>query len=279
MSLKQFPDDQDRTAPKSSAKPLSPIGVEESFSQFVRHFGGELVGELMPKNKDLPLNADYFFRKDVVIAELKCFQKDLFSNSSDVERILQIIKRHADDGSVSGHTGLRWALGQEKIPREYYRDMLRLARRTIEAAIRKAKEQIQYTKDYLRVPQANGLLLLANDGNFFLQSHEFFGLTCRIMQERFLRSSVDGFVYFTVNMPARLPEHEREMLIWAPAYRSENNKALGTFVDELGAEWWAFYRRKIGEEGAPIRRIENGGEAIEVLKSMKFIREQRHKRR
>jgi hypothetical protein len=248
-------------------RPPPAIPVEESFNEFVEEFGGELVSKLMPRDKNLSRNADYLFRHDAVVAELKCLEKNLFNNLEDRERIGKIIQKHASDNTVSGHTGLRWVLGQEKLPDEYLRDMLNLTKRTVETTIRSAKEQIANTKAHFGLPDAQGLLLLANDGNYFLESRDFFALTCQIMQERFLESSIDGFVYFTVNMPAELPGHLREMLIWVPAYRDEKNKALSGFVNKLGFEWNRFYERKVGQ-GVPNYQTQDA----EVLSSMRFIK-------
>lgn len=66
-----------------------PIPVEEFFNEFVLEFGGELVSNLMPQNTNLPRNADYLFRKDLVVCELKCLEKDLFNNDDDVERLIK----------------------------------------------------------------------------------------------------------------------------------------------------------------------------------------------
>ncbi len=255
------------TIDSTGLKPPPPIPVEESFNEFVEEFGGELVSKLMPKDKNLPRNADYLFRQDVVVSELKCLEKDLFNNLEDVERIGKIIQKHSLNETVSGHTGFRWVLGQERLPKEYYRDMLNLTKRTIETAIRGAKKQIENTKAHFGLPNAQGLLLLANDGNYFLESREFFALTCQLMQERFLDSSIDGFVYFTVNMPAKLSGHSREMLVWVPAYRTEKNEILSSFVNKLGFEWNRFYEKKIGQE-VPNYQTQD----VEALISMKFIK-------
>src|SRR5271157_5057945 len=104
----------------SDLQPPQSILVETCFNSFVKQIGGELVSELMPKGVDAGRNADYVFRKEAVVVELKCFQKDLFNNQDDVERILKIVKRHAAGGTVSGHTAMRWVLGQEPLPREYF---------------------------------------------------------------------------------------------------------------------------------------------------------------
>lgn len=247
------------------------IPVENTFNEFVKEFGGELVSELMPKNQNLPRNADYLFRDNRVVAELKCFEKDLFNNDEDIARLEKLIKKWISNGSISGHHALRWALGQEKLPLICAQDMINLAVRTIETAIKSAKEQIKQTKDYFHINNGKGLLLLANDGNYFLEHQELFGLICRIMGKKFMNSSIDGIVYFSDNMPSKVPWLLREMSVWFPAYRKENDE-LGDFVNELGAKWISFFQRKIGEEEIPPYQLNDPVEIARLLNSMKLIK-------
>jgi hypothetical protein len=52
------------------------IDIEPAFDRLVASVrGGRLVRELMPAAPNLPLNADYIFPEDDVIAELKCLEK------------------------------------------------------------------------------------------------------------------------------------------------------------------------------------------------------------
>lgn len=261
-------------------QPPDPISVRESFAEFVREFGGEVVDDWLSKDPNPPKNADYLFRKENVVAELKCLEKDSFNDAGDVERVGRLIQKWIKNGSVDGYTAFRWVLGQEHLPAECYREMVELTARTIKTAVRSAKKQIERMKEQLNMPQANGLLLLANDGNYFLQHQHFFGLICQVMQHPdFINSSIDGFVYFTANMPVRMPEQEREMLLWSPAYRDENNKPLSSFVNAVGAKWFSFYQRKIGQEEVPTIQIEEFDAGIDALNSMSHLEQYRRRAR
>ncbi|GAC1370299.1 MAG: hypothetical protein NVS3B3_02520 [Aquirhabdus sp.] len=249
-----------------------PIPVEESFNEFVIEFGGELVSSLMSQEKTLPRNADYLFRNEHVIAELKCLEKNSFNNDEDVGRLGNLIQKWTSSKIINGSNAIKWLNGQERLPSECYQDMINLAARTIETAIRSAKKQIELTKVFFDLPEANGVLLLVNDGNYFLEHQHIFALTCQIMERKFKNSSIDGFVYFSVNMPAVMPEHKLEMLPWFPAYRDENNESLGAFINKLGEQWIAFYRNKIGQEEIPIHKIKDFDEGVEKLQSMRYLK-------
>jgi len=251
-----------------------PIPVEKHFNEFVEAFGGELVSKLMPKGKNLPRNADYLFRKDKVVCELKCLEKDLL-NEDDADRLLPLIDKWTSNGMITGHQALRWVLGQDRLNQECFRDLITLVNKTIERAMRSAKHQIQDTKDYFNLPEASGLLLIANDGNYFLEHQQFFGLISNLMERRFKDSSIDGFVYFAPNMPVFIPGHEREMIIWATGYREDNNNILDDFVNDIGEKWWDFYQNKIGQDKIAPTQFEDFDESIDLLNSMELIKEYR----
>ena len=54
------------------------IPVESAMNDCVQAFGGELGANLRP-SVNSPKNADYVFREDNVVAELKCLENDLFT--------------------------------------------------------------------------------------------------------------------------------------------------------------------------------------------------------
>ena len=224
-----------------------PLPVEATFNEYVKQFGGQLICELLQTDPQRPQNADYYFPLYGVIAELKCFEKDLFNNLDDVERINRIIKKNHDSGAVDGYRGFRWLLGQEPLPSEYRRDTIVLAKRYYENAIRKADKQIKSTKKLLNLPNARGLVLLANDGNYFSHPAEAVSLIAQVMQQHFMKSHLDGFVYFTVNTVVKVPGNDRELLFWVPSYRKTGDE-LADFVNVLGAGWGRFYEKKIGQE-------------------------------
>lgn len=223
-----------------------PIPVEASFNEFVKEVGGELVGDLIPKDPNQPKNADYLFTKSNVVVELKCFEKDLFNTPEDVPRIGKIIERHNE--KVTGSEAIQWLYRRRPAPKEYRRDMLSLARRQIEGTVRTANKQIQATKEVLNIPDARGLVLLANDGNYFLEPMQAFYLIIQVMIEHFMDCSIDGFVYFSVNVAAEDPRTDRELMFWMPSYNKEDDVELSSFVNRLGADWNSFYSRKIGQD-------------------------------
>lgn len=218
-----------------------PMELEPLFNGFVVEYGGDLVSNLIPRD-NVSLNADYVFKKHEVIAELKCFEKDLFNDKDEGARIETLVNKWIENGWLNDEnikdvlvTGL---------PKECRTDMIKAARKTIDRIIHHANKQIIATKSLLNIPNAKGLLLLCNDGNYFLSPLQFVALICDVMQKKYMESDIDGFVYFTVNQISRSPDDEIDHRIWYPVYRKEEDP-LGDFVNELGSSFNDIYYPKV----------------------------------
>lgn len=249
------------------------IDIEPCFDRFVASLGGNKIDDLLDKSVPLPKNADYVFASPELIVELKCFEKDLFNVEEDLERWQKHISNWEQRELLTGSDLIQFLFGGKPLPQECYRDLLSACRRTVEEALRKAKAQIKSSREVLGLPNAQALILLANDGNYFLQHGDMLALISNLMMTNFADAAISGFVYFTVNMPASLPGEERELLCWLPAYGDKASNELVQFVDRMGAEWWPFYQRHIGQEDHSSTKISAGSkEAEQVLRSLRHIK-------
>jgi hypothetical protein len=240
------------------------LHIEASFNEFVKQFGGELVSGLLPPSPSFD-NADYLFRKDNVIAELKCLETDILEGTNFKAKLNTLY-----DGWVrKGLVGQRWGtveINTATLPNECQREVHGLIKKPIQRAIEKANKQIKETKEHLNVPNAAGLLLLANDGNYSLESGHIIEIVGKILTH--LYSSIDGFVYFTVNMRAMTPGYERDVNLWVPNYGGYI-ESLVKMVDRMAEAWGCFYAAKIGQD-VPIHSFEYGDRTL--LDSIKFIK-------
>ncbi|MDQ6788792.1 MAG: hypothetical protein M3033_18475 [Acidobacteriota bacterium] len=245
--------------------------LENAFDNFVKEFGGELISELMPKSVDIPDNADYIFREQNIIAELKCLEKEHLQSEDDYKKAAKQIKQAIEKGLLSESELSKYRSG-EKTSDQISKIILSIPRRTIENRIRKAQEQINCSKTHFQKSDAIGLLLLANTGNYFSNHDNLIFQTVNLLAEsKRADSPINGFVYFTVDMFSESPLIEGRGTVWNASYKNENQKNLSKFVDELGRKWTEFVSRNSGRE---IKIIEpsNAKEASEQLKSMSFIR-------
>ncbi|MDT5061288.1 MAG: hypothetical protein QOH63_1747 [Acidobacteriota bacterium] len=223
-----------------------PINVEEQFNEFVREFGGELVSKLLPKNTDIPLNADYLFRKEGVIAELKCLEKNDYGSKELEKKFNKIHSKWLHDGLVKlGQINTR-AIDISSLPLKCQNDLFKLVGRQIITHIDKANDQIKETKKFLGLPDAKGLLLLVNDGNYLLEHHDALRFLARRLKPAY--TSIDKFVYLTVNLRAISPEGVA-VRVWLDAHSRENvNEISDDFTNSLRKGWLSFLRRRVGED-------------------------------
>jgi hypothetical protein len=138
------------------------LPMEETFNEFVEKLGGELVEKALPQTAG-EKRADYLFRTSRIIAELKCLERDAFT--PDYYQKLQAL--------ANGWMARRLLLvyGQvdielKKLPAQCQTEWLRLLEQPLNRAIvSRANRQIRETKNFLRWPDAKGVLFIANEGN------------------------------------------------------------------------------------------------------------------
>lgn len=245
--------------------------VEQILNEFIQEQRGQLVINLIPKDNKAP-NADYYFEESNIIAELKCFQKDLFSNEEDFERVITFFQKWISNGLIVEKNIRKILFHAMPLPEECTRDLINACEKTIDRAIHHADKQIRETKLLLNQPNAKGLVLLANDGNYFLENKDFIGLIANLMQRKYLKSDIDGFVFFTINQVSERQDSDLDWNLWAPFYREENNIELGNFVNELGHNLYTnFLTRVTGIDLTEHIKTDNLEKGIDLIKDLKHI--------
>jgi hypothetical protein len=138
------------------------IDVEATFDRFVSTFrGGRSVRDFLTERSKLPLNADYFFPKDNIVAELKCLEKNPTES-------LDLGRRTARAYAASGRTGsdfFGYLFRGEPMPADVKSKISNWVRESIRSVVKKGNRQIRATKRFLS-KNAKGLLLIANDNNY-----------------------------------------------------------------------------------------------------------------
>lgn len=239
------------------------IDVEKEFGKLVKAFGGSLGSEIFGSSPSFA-NADYLFRDQGVVAELKCMEKDVLADPICKAAISEATERWVAAGKIPPFWGtVRIETG--KLSAECQREFFQILRKPIHGAIEKANRQIRETKSNLNLPGAKGLLLLVNDGCWSIESETMLYLADISLGDRF--SSINSVVYFTVNMPASMPGIERDVLVWIPAARKDIEPVGADFLGKLQQAWCAYHESLIGER-VPTFEFEEPQRIQEV----KFIR-------
>lgn len=214
------------------------IDIEPEFTKFVPTFrNGQIVRDLMPDRPAMALNADFYFPNDRVVMELKCMEKD--SRDAYPELVARAFTHF-------GHTGselMGFLFRGEAMPERVAARLRQQIANPLRQALRKANKQIAATKHHLKIPDAFGLAVFANDNNFGLTPAD----ALAILSNAALGLSechVDGFVYTSPNVYHHIGD-DIAWSVWVPLY-AEGKELLADFVNPLGTAW-GDYAEQFGE--------------------------------
>jgi hypothetical protein len=238
------------------------MDVERTFDDYVESVGGELVKKLLPKSPNFE-NADYLFRNqqsEPVVAELKCLTKDLLKEGYQ-QKLNSLCEGWINRRLIQPFYG-RHKFVMRDLPLECQREWTNLFRRPIQNAIAKANQQIKQTKQHFGLQNAKGLLLLVNDGNFSIESNAVLFLADKAIGQD--HSSINSVIYFTVNMTARMPGIDRNVLVWVQCPRHGIPNVSTEFLNWLRDGWLKFHEKMLGK-AVPTFIAENN-QSIEHIK-------------
>jgi hypothetical protein len=220
--------------------PHKPLPVEATWDEFVQGVGGQRISELLPKSPDFD-NADYLFESARVVAELKEVETEFarataFRNGFDGLMKRLVAENPSWKPELFGGSG--------EYPKWFYPAFVRLFRPPVSRVLKKANRQIRETKEYLGKSSPTGVLLFVNDGFTTLGPDLVQALVCNLLTNSY--SSIDCFVYMTVNRYVGIKGSDVPRLLWAPTYSDRGGDSLPQFINDLGRKWFKFLENKIG---------------------------------
>jgi hypothetical protein len=196
----------------SDPQPLPDMNVEPTFDAFVEWFGGELVRAALPSNTNVPLNADYFFRSRSVIAELKCLETDYTHKAEIGRKVEALIHEWAKRGRLRPEHFAANRININALGDDCAMEVFKLYFQPIHSAVKQANRQIRKTKEYFNLPNAKGLVIIANDGNYAMTPEMSVSIFSRLLKNHY--SSIDSFIYFTPNMRFASHRYDRQANLW-----------------------------------------------------------------
>lgn len=221
----------------------SHVNVESAFADFIRKYGGEVVEDIVGASPDFK-NADYLFRSNGVVAELKRLVEDKSEDERIQRKIQQKFDGWMDDGTIGpiyGHVKIK----SKTLPEHCQRELIDVYKPPIQRRIIKANKQIKATLNRFKIQNGKGLIILVNDGNYALEADAALYLISRILGENF--KQINSVVYCTVNMFASSPMTPKPTLFWANTYRSAVPCVEEEFLMNLFRGWSAYLAELSGE--------------------------------
>ncbi len=83
------------------------IHIEAEMDRFVQAIGGERVTDLVGTPSPPFQNADYVFRSDNIVAELKCLTEDKSADKAHLRKISDLFEHHMKKGGTPYLAGVR----------------------------------------------------------------------------------------------------------------------------------------------------------------------------
>ena len=244
-------------------EPHAPVDAESFFTNFVREFRGELISHRLPPSPSFD-NADFYFPEWNVVTELKCLQTDFPQLQLYQDKFADLQKKWISEGKMT----FAMIFGNEPLPAELRHQYIRLFRKPLQRIIEKGNKQIKETKLNLGFDIYQGLLIIINDGLYGLPTIATVALISDILINNF--SSIDGFVYLTLNRYTDIPGDDYARLVWIPAYSSRASDSLVNFVNFLGRKWFDYLEANLGKFDSRVE-ISDSDIGHKIIKNAKFI--------
>lgn len=240
--------------------PHDPIPVEETWREFVRSVGGVVVEDLLSEPRTFQ-NADFLFQAIPLVAELKEVETEFDRSPAFQTGYIELLERVTRE-DPSWRPKLFGGHGQ--YPAWFNNEFVRLFRDPISRILKKANRQIRETKTHFGIAEPTGMVIFVNDGFTQLEPHFIRSLACNILASNY--SSIDCFLYVTVNRYVEITGTDVPRLLWMPSYSDRSSANLVDFVDDLGRKWFQYLETKIGPFTIPPEELpQDNGEARTML--------------
>lgn len=210
------------------------IDVAKEVTACVKLLGGVVLDDELHQ-PDFA-NADFWFPQHRVVAELKCLTEDLSAKTEFNAALERLYASWVQQGLVPRPKSARVTLNLRDIPTRCAREFIEPIKKRLEAStIKKANRQLRETKQHFAAPDAKGLLLLVNDGNYLLPPTMMTHLLSRILKAQY--SNINSVIYFSVNEVATAPGMPMPTLFWIEAVPPGREPVNIDFLEMMRSTW------------------------------------------
>lgn len=245
--------------------PHDPVDVEATWREFVRVAGGQVIEDLLPEPRSFE-NADFLFPSVSIVAELKEVETEFDRAPAFDEGFSNLLQRVVDEDPSWRPLLLG---GSGKYPEWFVSEFIRLFRPALSRILKKANRQIRATKEHFKITARTGILIFVNDGFTGLEPHFVRALVSDLLTTSY--SSIDCFLYITLNRYVEVAGSDIPRLLWMPSYSERAPDSLVLFVDDLGRKWFDFLESKIGPFSIPREEVPQGNNEAGILLSRAIV--------
>jgi hypothetical protein len=188
--------------------------IEPFFHAFVTDFGGEVLPEA-PEGH----TADYLFRKQLIIGELKTLSADQTDdmNRKLAPKVREWVRKNGQlpPGISQGN---KYIVTIRDMPREIQDFWLKILKASVDSLVRDAHRQIRDTKNRMGLPSGKGLLFIGNQSNVYHDHPDSFRrLIAEVLRKRTSGGDlryphINAVVYFSLG---GVKSRDEGMPFWA----------------------------------------------------------------
>ena len=246
---------------------LPTVNPEATIDEVVRLVGGKRVETLLPADDgERPKNADYVFQSENAISELKSLQQDVFTPAYR-QKLDQLAQSWMKRNLIRVF-GLA-SLNMRTLPVVCQNEWLRLVVLPLQTnVVSVAHRQIKKTKETLGLPEAKGLLLLANEGNVDFEPHNLLLTIAHILKKKHTDgspqySSIHAVSVFSHNLLVSSPDLPNRAFFWLNGHRPFCDDPIRALQNKLEAAWYESMSERVGHR---ISRVHLSQDQLDRLK-------------
>jgi len=209
---------------------------EDVFNECVRKVGGICLDDVLPDTRDF-YNADYLFEDVNVVGELKCLEKDPLSDDAYTDKIQNLYDKWVREGLLPSSNAGKVILNTRDLPENCAVELLGLFKYQLESSyIKKANRQIRETKAHFDIPDAKGLLLLANQGNYTLEPSVILNILHHVFNGG-QYSEINQVALFSSTIVSDVAGISQDAYYWMQPIIGDRDAVSACFLKLLSNEW------------------------------------------
>jgi len=243
--------------------------VEPLWNNFVESLkDGQRVDDYLSKSPNFN-NADYVFKNDSIVIELKEIVEDFMSNKRFINKYIELVNKVVQENPSWKPSMLG---GDGKMPDWFFKEFIKICRRPLDNILKKANKQLRETKEYFNIECNTGVVVIVNDG-FVSLEHLYIQATISNLLV-YSYSSIDCLVYTTVNRYVEIEGTDIPRLLWVPMYSEKASDDLADFINELGKEWFNYLEKELEQPWTDKIITDDGAEYLKKAKSIRLPSEE-----
>jgi hypothetical protein len=196
------------------------------------------------------------------VAELKCLEENYFNSQRIGAKVTKVFNEWMRKGILRPEHIKNGKFSTADLPPQCALQVLKIIGNSLKKSVVDANLQIRQTKAYFNLPEAKGLLILANDGNFALTPDLSMHVLARLFRDHF--SSIDSFIYFAPRLKTQVPMADRDARLWVSGPSRDRNLGVDPeLLGQISHGWISFLKTHLRQE-IELLKIEDHGLVREI---------------